>query len=314
VAVGAQDAGSSQASTPDASAPINGGSPPANCNPNVTIGHVIRGNPYVARNANTAAGLPDSVPPTKTYDVDVTVSNWAACCAGKQINLSVAGSGGANGTATVSPAQISGNGTFTVTVTGGNQTAPGSGGHLKIHAELDGAVKAESAGFSVCAHPINYSDAFASDINAGGVVGVAVQDGWDSDSGTLGDLKQVIPKEIVDEPPPTVPPFHNDVFRHSGYEPTQTGDTLTVDQHTISKPDKGPKADWIMPQLVVYKCLRCGCVDIPQPNSGMNIVHHVFNDGGVWKHRAEKVGAAVTIGAFSVGAGVANVKGPDHTL
>lgn len=279
------------------------------CDATVTIGRVRRGNPYAPRNITTG-GMPDSVPPSKTYEVEVTVTWSKPSCPGQYIELSIINGSADNGTATVSPTRITA--TATVTVTGVNQTRPGHAGQLKVQAKLDGAtVKAESAGFTVCAHPINYSDPFHHDINAGGVVGIAVQDGWDSDSGTFADLSETEIKELVDEPPPTVPPFHNDVFGHSNYLP---GDQLTVDSHTISKPSRGPAADWIMPQLVIYKCKRCGCTDIDQPNSGMNIIHHVFRHGGVWKHRAEKVGAAVTIGAHTTQAGNANAQGPHHAL
>ena len=296
---------------PAASTPCGGANQPCSrCDAVVTIGRVVRGNPHVVRNAAAVAGLPDSVPPSKTYEVQVTVAWSKPSCPGQFIELSVINGSADNGTATVSPARI--NATSTVTVSGVNQTRPGHGGQLKIQAKLDGTtVKAVSAGFTVCAHPVNYSDVFDHDIFGGGTSGIAVQDGWDSDSGTFADLDQTEIKELVNEPAPTVPPFHNDVFQHSDYMP---GDQLTVDQHTITTPSRGPAADWIMPQLTIYKCKRCGCTDIVQPKSGMHIIHQVFSDGGVWKYHARKIGAAVTIGAHTTQAGNANAQAPDHVL
>ncbi len=276
------------------------------CEADVSIGRVLRGNPYISKNAPDA-GLPDSVPPGKTYEVEVTVTPPLE--AGCSVALSIINGSADNGTATVSPASITK--TTTVTVHGGAQTKPGNAGQLKIQAKLDGAVKAESAGFTVCAHPINYRDTLDHDIEGAGVVGVAVQDDWDSDSGRMADLNQTMIKELVDEPAPTVPPYHDDVFGHSDY---MDGHLPSVDSHTIHKPDPGPKADWTMSQLSIYKCKRCGCVDIDQPNSGLKIIHHVVQVRGDWKHRTQKIGAAVTIGAHTSNAAVARVVSDDHDL
>ena len=147
----------------DAGKPCADPTKPCPCHPSVTIGRVIRGNPYVSNNA-PSDGMPDSVPPSKTYQVQVTVTPSMDGCPGHHIDLSIVNGSAENGTATVSPARITG--TTVVTVTGGNQTTPGHDSQLKIQAKLDGAeVKAESAGFTVCAHPVNYRDTYVSDIN-----------------------------------------------------------------------------------------------------------------------------------------------------
>ncbi len=273
----------------------------------------MRGNPYVARNANAADGMPDSVPPGKTYEVEVTISNWSAHCAGKQIKLTIAGSGGDNGGASVSPDQLTGNGTFKVTVTGGAQTKPGNGGNLKIHAELDGAMKAESQGFTVCAHPVNYRDTYADDIDEPKRVGVVVQDGWDSDSGNFGDLDEAEDSEVVEYDPPTSPPYV--VTGPAKNSPYQKANALTQDSHTISRPKAGPKATWERRQVCIFKCHRCGVTDKVHPNSGFKIIHDVFQTGGSgWVHHVQKIGAKVTAKGFTSDAGVAAVKSPDHAL
>ncbi len=294
----------------DAGKPCGNTAEPCPCNPSVTIARVIRGNPYVASNA-PAAGMPDSVPPTKTYQVQVTVTPAMAACPGHHIDLSIVNTSAENGTATVSPAQITG--TTVVTVTGGNQTMPGHDGQLKIQAKLDGAaVKAESAGFSVCAHPVNYTDTYVSDIDRPRQVGMVVQDGWDSDSGTLADMSEAKISELVDGDKPDSPPFSGDgSSNNSDY---LAADQLSQDTHTIGRPRAGPKATQEFRQLCIFKCGRCGVTDKIHPNSGFKILHDVFLDGAQWKHHVRKLGAAVTVKGFSSGAGTATAASPDHNL
>lgn len=279
----------------------------------ITIGRVIRDNPYVPHDANTGAGMPDSVPPSKTYEVAVTVTNWTASCSGKHIDLSVANTSSDNGTATLSPAQVNGNGTFKITVTGGDQTNPGHGGQLKIQAKLDGAPKAESAGFTVCAHPLNWTDTLYADIDEPSRVGVVVQDGWDSDSGgSIAGLDQAEISEVVEYDAPTSPPFSGaGGANNSGY---LAANELTQDTHTIGRPAAGPTATWERRQLSIFKCHRCGASDKVQPHSGLKIVHEVFLAGGQWKHRVKKFGAAVTARGYSSTAATASVTSPDHVL
>jgi len=289
------------------------------CDATVTIGRVMRGNPYVPKNAPASDGMPDSVPPGKTYEVEVTVTWSQASCPGQYIELSIINGSADNGTATVAPTQITA--TSKVTVTGGDQTKPGNGGNLKIQAKLDGAtVKVESAGFTVCAHPLDWSDtlaggsAAAADIDDPRIVGVVVQDGWDSDSGTFGDLSETEISEVVDGGPSISPPFP--AMRGGGSNSTYlTGGGLTQDTHTIGRPAAGPGASHQFRQLSIFKCHRCGAVDKVQPNSGLTITHYVFDaGGGHWKHHVKKVGAKVTVGAYTSEAGTANVTSLDHDL
>ena len=86
------------------------------CDATVTIGRVRRGNPYVPRYAPTG-DMPDSVPPSKTYEVEVSVTWSSSSCTGKHIDLSIINGSADNGTATVSLTQITA--TAVVTVTGG---------------------------------------------------------------------------------------------------------------------------------------------------------------------------------------------------
>lgn len=278
----------------------DGSSPPCPCNATITIGRVIRGNPYVPRNASTADGMPDSVPPSKPYELEVTVANWTGECAGKHFDLSVANTSSDNGTATVSPAQVSGNGTFKVTVTGGDQTKPGHGGQLKIQAKLDGAVKAESAGFTVCAHPTDFSTIYDSDIPGG----VRVENRWKSDSGTFLDLSEAERSEQVNidhlDSPPFVP-LSSAPLITSRYISGTAGPVF--DQHTEPRPAAGPAGKVEESQLFLFKCHRCAAVDKPAPNSGFKIVHEVRRSGTHWIYTVRKFGSAATIGSNSVAAG-----------
>lgn len=281
------------------------------CDCTVTIGKVKRGNPYVAQNAPDD-GMPDSVPPSKTYDVEVTVTPSLEACPGQYVELSIINGSADNGTATVAPARITK--TTTVTVTGGDQTKKDHGGQLKIQAKLDGAtVKAESSGFTVCAHPINWRDAKAGDIDDPDVVGVVVQDDWDSDSGTFADLDETEISEVVEYDAPTTPPYDGAAGAHnSGYLP---GNSPTQDTHTIVRPAAGPAAPWERRQVSIFKCHRCGADDKVQPNSGLKIIHDVFDaGGGHWKHHVRKIGAKVTARGYTSEAGAANVTSDDHDL
>jgi hypothetical protein len=288
--------------------------PKQSCDVKVTIGRVIRGNPYVDRGATSVKGLPDSLPPSKTYQVEIKVEPpLEKLCPQEFIEVSIVGGSEDNGTATVSPTKITR--TTTVTVTGGNQTNPKSGGNLKIQASLSGKkVLATSAGFTVCAHPLNFKNVFDSNIDETlqekHVIGMYVKDSWESDSGaaalngTLRDLNKVQIKELVLESRPKEPPFHDYPSDHSDYN---LGIIFSTDRHSILYPDAGPQADWVKPQLSIYKCDRCGCKDIVMPNSGLHIIFHVVNDNG-FKFFAEKVGTKVVINGFAATAANAKVK------
>jgi len=306
---------SSPSSGASPSTPCDGTTQPcAPCDVTVTIGRVRRGNPYVARAtaaAAAAAGLPDSVPPTKTYEVDVTLT-WSGHCSGQQVAISIVNGSGDNGTATVSPAQLSASGT--VTVTGGNQTGRGHGGQLKIRATFNGATKAESAGFTVCAHPKNWYDDMTRDED-GPRVGMVVHDNWDSDSGTFGDLDQTEISEVVSlpaSPSPPFPPIAAAAVRTSGY---LRGDRRSRDRLLSPRPAAGPAATWPTQQLSIFKCHRCGCTDKVVPDSGILHTDEVFRRGAHWFHKTVRVGAAQTIGAYTSGAASSiNLTTADHAL
>jgi hypothetical protein len=139
-----------------------------------------------------------------------------------------------------------------------------------------------------------------------------VQDGWESDSGTFGDLDKAQISEVVEYDAPTSPPYAGGAgANNSGYLPANE---LTQDTHSIGRPAAGPAAPWERRQLSIFKCQRCGATDKVQPNSGLKIVHSVFLDGRHWKHNVHKFGAAVTARGYSSGAGTADLTSHDHAL
>lgn len=286
---------------------------PVPLNPiSVTIGRVIRGNPYVEKNATAVVGLPDSVPLNKTYEVEVVVTGTGT------IDLAIINSSADNGNATVTPSSIKA--TATVIVKGTAMTKPGHGGKLLIEAKVAGVAAANSQPFTVCCHPIDFTDTYAAEVNTPDRLGVIVQDGWSSDNSVFTDLKEVEIKEVVDyvginDSPPFRP--RGGPASNSGYLP---GDQLSQDTHSIPRASitLGRAGITEANQLSIYRCKCCGANDIVHPNSGLKRIHEVYNVGTAtapqWKHRTRKIGVAVTINTFITGAGNANVTSQEHNL
>ena len=177
--------------------------------------------------------------------------------------------------------------------------------------------KAESAGFTVCAHPLNLHNKPNADIDSGGIVGEAVSVTWDSDSGTFADLDQAEFSEKVADGHKDSPPFSAiNGSNPSGY--LKATRTNLVDNHTTITPDAGPAGTEEFWQLFIFKCHRCGVTDKVQPRSGFHIVHRVFQSGSKWEHNMKKNGAKVTLQQGSLTwtseAGDANVTSQDHLL
>ena len=282
---------------------------------------VIRGNPYVPQGALPGDGMPDSLPPTKTYAVLVTVEPSLEGT-GQFIELSIINSSRDNGSATVFPNRITKS--TTVRVTGGAQTMPLHAGQLQIQAKLDGTtVKATSRGFSVCAHPLNMEETFGRDINSDSAVGLIVRIAIKSDSGRFDDLDEVDMSEVVEQFHKDQPPFKDGsgFANTSPYQPIipKQGPRTMVDSHVEPRPTPGPKGKANRIQLHIFHCKRCGAVNKVVPKSGFDILHEVFLVGKVFKHKVTKVGAAIGIrvgaNVFNATAGSATgCRSPDHDL
>ena len=272
----------------------------------IIIGRVIRGNPYVSRGAKYAR-LPDSLPLNKTYQVEVEVKGK------KTVDLAIINSDSNNGSATITPSRITA--TQIVTIKGTAMTKEGCGGNLRIEAKVDGVVKAVSAGFSVCCHPVYFINTFNSDLDTLEDLGVVVTDNWSSDNGVFSDLAGTEISEIVSyDGKHDSPPFQKDISANNSKY--LAGDAHTIDTHSISRGGIELTKEGISEayQLSIYRCSRCGAVDIVMPNSGFKRIHSVYKDGEQWKHETKKTGANVTIRKHSTGAGNANVTSPEHEL
>ena len=287
--------------------------------PTANIRSVIRGNPYVPLAAPVQAGMPASLPPTKTYAVQVTVE--PPLTGSDFIELSIIGSSVLNGSATVSPSRITK--TTTVVVTGGSQTLPRNAGRLQIQAKLNGNdVKAVSDGFSVCAHPLNLKTKFFRDINAG-QAGMIVAETLDSDSGRFADLDQVQWSEVVEPLTRNEPPFNqgSGIINNSAFLPViPPPGKFISDTHAEPRPSAGPKGIVDKIQLHIFNCARCGAIDKAVPNSGFDIEHEVFPAGNRFKHKVTKSATDISIilpsnrGTVKTKAGLGNVRSPDHDL
>jgi hypothetical protein len=307
------DAGVADAGPHDA-APIAGVAAPAKApaaTPSVTFGKVA------------ADARADRIPPTKTVDVPVTLTSIPP---GGSVTIDVEGSGGVNGTATSTVgASLAASGK--VTVKGGTQTSPSNAGKLNLRAQLGATVVGRSAGFTVAAWPINFTDTLDADFDAGGAVGLSVKDGWSSDgSGPITELDEVEITERVDVQSRDNPPFS--VIGAISAAPAGgvtsgylAANALTTDTHTYGKTDiktaglaAGP---WtiVYGQLSLFKCKRTGVVDLVMPASGLTITHMAWKLPIVgWSHMAHKSGAGVTVEGRKATAATCNASSKLHTL
>lgn len=292
--------------------------------PVTSIRSIIRNNPYTPTGVNLPIELPPSVPPTKTYAVEVTID--PPLTGDDFMELSIVNGSTINGTATISPARIMRS--STVIVTGGTQTMPKNGGRLQIQAKLNGQdVKATSEGFSVCAHPLNVQATFARDVN--GVVeqidkvGMIVKVTMDSDGKNFSDLDQVEVSELIETFNRNMPPFKDAPENPSGYTPVIPPQGLSmVDTHAEPRPSAGPRGTADKIQMHIFRCARCGANDKPVPNSGFDVLHEVFQDPATkkFRHKVTKKGTKIgmripgTQTIVKTNAGTATIVSPIHDL
>ncbi len=267
-------------------------------------------------NINRGVGLPPSIPFRQTSDVAVTIEPSLAGTDPKvTITFDVINSSADNGTGSIdgtNTLQSSG----TIKVKGDAQTKPAHSGQLKVRARCDGAQKALSNGFSVCAHPNGTPHGSHSPLNTAADVGMQIAFTYQSDSATNNDLNHAKASEQI-----VIGLNRTGCFVGTGMTDDSTGFLTAAgaraDIHTI-----GPKASLItlfdtlgqgtfeVHQVHIFYCERCGMVEadaLPVPNSGYRIEHNMF---GVIPQpnridvATTKTGAAMTVNGFASGAGL----------
>lgn len=257
------------------------------------------------------AGQPKSVRPGGEYAVMATITP-PLTGSGHNVQFTVTGGSGDNGTATITanmPRQTSG----PVTVKGGDQTAVGHAGGLKIQAALDGtALCGESNGFSVCAHPnAVLSGPVHAPINttyAGMEINITIR----SDSGTDTDLDQVMDSEHVPQSNGATGSGENGLTAETGGY--QQATTVPPDQHVVAKTyiidrfdNHGGAGSMNFDQVDSFYCKRCGMQEanaVVIPNSGHTVTFSWWTTGGnSILMKAKKVAHACTVGAFTSAAG-----------
>jgi peptidoglycan hydrolase-like protein with peptidoglycan-binding domain len=251
------------------------------------VAAIVRGNPFVRANAPDI-GLPPSVPPGHAYEVPVTI---VPPLSGTDfVELEIINVDSRSGNAVVSPAKLQTSGI--VTVLGSRQTEPGSAGSLRLQASFNGKMLAQTAGFTVCAHPTSVTaESIAFDVDEGAGVGMMVKEALGSDSGAPSHLDRVQWSELVDPIKRDDPPFGtgSGFVNNSGYKPAVPPPGLSiVDRHVEPRPSAGPKGESLKVQVHMFKCARCGAEDIPIPASGFEILHEVTLVGREFKHKVTK--------------------------
>jgi hypothetical protein len=278
-------------------------------------------------NANTPQGMPNRIPPRATTQVQVTVAP-SLTGSNQKVTLATSGTSANNGDFTINGGStLDIQATSSINLVGTTQTAAtgGSGGGYAGNLALVARVREQdaltSAGFSVAAIPLNFTDVFYADHGStnphmiGGVphVGVAVQDGWSSDSGDNADLNQVYIAEQVQTA------SNSGVFSGTG---GLTSGYLRADESSIDF--HGVAAYYLtgvgMPpgfqrgygtleknQTSMFRDYRTGAVGIPMTNSGFKLTHTVGQESGTWTLWTYKWGADVTANGIRSSAGDASI-------
>jgi len=278
--------------------------------------------PTATISAMSFRGTANRIAPTRRVTVPITVNDLPT---GSYVRVDVEGSGGANGTATVtSGTTLARSGD--VTIRGGIQTTPGNAGNLRIRARVDGGVVGRSPGFTVAAFPINWTATWAHDVRSDTALGLEVQDGWESDgSGSVTELDQVKLTERVDVQSRDNPPFTSTGAISAAGKGTSRaleGNKLTTDTHAYGRAAINTAGlgfgTWrlVKGQLSLFNCRRTGVTNAVMPASGMTITHIVWNFAQApgWKYRAVKQGAAITVEGRVATAGSGRAESSEYNL
>ncbi len=295
--------------------------------------------PQHIRNTDTPAGMVDRIPPGNINPTPVAVTVTPSLAgSGQFVTLTVAGQSNDNGTVLIGGSAtqvITSTGTFNLTTPAGVQTAPnplaplvvvtpplltftayggltfeGFPGNLHLAVQVNGQPTIESAGFSVAAIPVNYSEVLVRPVTEVGnepARGIVVQDGWQSDSGNIADLGQVALSEQVQ----TIVQggffagLSNATSQYIGPASLFTQDIhyfLLSAIHT-----EFTTGTALFRQTSVFLDRRTGAEGIPMSNSGYVISFYAYRVGDVGHVTTTKVGTPTEANGIVSGAGQGNI-------
>jgi hypothetical protein len=247
-----------------------------------------------------AAMAADRIPPRVDIPVPVGISGWSIPMA--PVEVAIENAGGGNGTCTLDGAATTTlNGTGgTVTLRGVDQTGAGKGTNLRVIARFGGIVLARSNPFAVAAIPQNWTISKVSELT-GPRRGLVVQDGWESDSGSVADLNETEISERVEQTSASGVLAGLGAL-NSGY---LAGDQFTRDTHGTPAAALTGHGVRIAAQTSMFKDHRTGAADIPMTNSGYTLSRFTltFGPGSGWWLMTVKVGAATTARGITSAAG-----------
>ncbi len=246
--------------------------------------------------------MTDRIPPRVDTPVAVGITGLT-----RGVTLSIEGSGGNNGSATIDGAATASLVTgATVKLRGVDQTVPGNAGNLRLAAHQGATLMARSAGFSVAAIPQNWSISFNRLLTTAAPHlhfdrGFVVNDRWESDSGVVADLDQTeISEEVENDPGTGI--FASISLSTSGFLP---GHIFTVDNHGAAAATLTGPGVLTLRQTSQFNDKRSGSSNIPMKNSGYFIRHSVIRlpIAGTLMFLSSKAGRAVTANGVSSAAG-----------
>jgi hypothetical protein len=301
--------GDAGAPAPDAGAPAaDAGAPPAHTGAPAADAGAPAAVTAVAfgtiNSATTPAGMISRIPPRIDQPISVAVTGAG------NVDISVDGASGANGTATLDGAAtktVAASGT--VNLRGATQTTAGNAGNLRLVAKVGGTTMGTSNAFTICAIPTTVT------ISPGGLItgterGIKATTSNDSDSGQVSDLDQVQMSEKVQ--------YVNGAGCFAGITSGNNSGFLPANNSPHGVDSHGTPVSLITGagsidsrQVFVFNDARSGANNVSVKNSGFNIHREVtatVTDAGTnLSITTSKAGMATTVAGSAAQAGSGSV-------
>lgn len=267
--------------------------------------------PSVIRHKSTPEKMTQHrIPPKAETLVNISVNNLAAGNAPVRIYIEDANAGnGLVGIDGDNQKMIMASGTYELSLRGAKQTAPGSGGKLRLAAEQNGNRIAQSGGFSVSAIPETWSTKFKAPIDTPGKpnswVGISVTDAVFSDVGSHTYLDEVLISECVSHHPGKG--FLNNSKKITSKYQEVSSDMW--DEHAYQpRMHMNEESNMSQTQTAKFHDKRTGAIDIPVKDSGYLIEHNVSKIANKhFLYTIKKTGADVTADSIKSDAGAGEI-------